>query len=615
MKPTTTLLLEQKIQAVLVGGDILLVVPPFAGTNQSILGPHILQALAQELGYAADILYMNLLLASEIGLEQYDPISCEERFRLLGERMFARSAYGIAPLGSRTEACLDEALSIDGDCRQHRMFYDLPGLDLDALFDIEERCLKFLDSVAAILASYPYSIIGCSTSYEQTNCSIALLHRIKTLRPEIVTLLGGANCEAALAEGIASLSESVDYIFSGDSEESFCEFLQQYRNGHLPTSRIFAGSAFHDLDRIPSPDYSAFFTQLTAFFDEDAPKNVMLCYESSRGCAKGEYEPCAFCALNGDKRIVFRQKTATKVLTELETLAVRHPDIPIWMVDNLMPVSYYQDLLPALCENAEGPSLYYEQRADLSLSELRQLQQAGIKGIQPGIESFSPGLLALMKKGLEARHTVLVLRNAFSVGLQVYWNLLWGFPGDSAAHYEEMLRLLPLLRHLHPPIELRHLRLDRFSAYHARPQDFRIENLRPFAAYHDIYPEDADIGKLAYYFRADYPCGVYQEPNLIQQLDGEVKQWKRRWKKATLCMKLLGEAYTIYDSRKLNGTVNVYTLDKAQAKEIMICQPFKNSKSLQWAVAEKLGVVMDGWYVPLVTADVELLLEFEGEQC
>jgi hypothetical protein len=42
----------------------------------------------------------------------------------------------------------------------------------------------------------------------------------------------------------------------------------------------------------------------------------------------------------------------------------------------------------------------------------------------------------------------------------------------------------------------------------------------------------------------------------------------------------------------------------------MSCRIYDKSENLRWAAAEKLGVVVDSWYVPLVAASPEILLEF-----
>ena len=81
------------IPSVLDRGDVLLVVPPFGSTTSSLLGPHILQAFAAAHGYNVDILYLNNLLAAVIGVKDYEKIAFAPFYWMLGERLFARSAY------------------------------------------------------------------------------------------------------------------------------------------------------------------------------------------------------------------------------------------------------------------------------------------------------------------------------------------------------------------------------------------------------------------------------------------------------------------------------------------------------------------------------------------
>ena len=56
-----------------------------------------------------------------------------------------------------------------------------------------------------------------------------------------------------------------------------------------------------------------------------------------------------------------------------------------------------------------------------------------------------------------------------------------------------------------------------------------------------------------------------------------------------------------------------YILDAAQAREVMKTCVYRESEFQTWAIEKRLGVVIDSWYVPLVTASPELLLEFEQD--
>ena len=86
---------------------------------------------------------------------------------------------------------------------------------------------QWLDRFCTAIAScFGYMIVGCTTTFQQTTASFAILNRIKSLRPDIVTVLGGANCEGEMAEGLLSLDLKVDYVFSGESEETFPHFVR-----------------------------------------------------------------------------------------------------------------------------------------------------------------------------------------------------------------------------------------------------------------------------------------------------------------------------------------------------------------------------------------------------
>ncbi len=603
--------IKEHILPVLKGGDIILIVPPFVTTRTPIIGPHILQAIAREQGYKADILYVNLLLASIIGFDLYESICYGQPFRMLGERLFAGSAYGLPPLGTSPEPCIEPAKSVFGNGRQYPLeefeykFYNISDFHLDTFFKMETICKSFIEEVSHTISSLNYKIAGCSTNWEQNNCCIALINRLKKIQPQIVTLIGGSNCEAEMAAGIASLSPSIDHIFSGESELTFADFLKRYAAGNPPSQRIIEGQPLEDLDNIPLPDYDSYFEQLKCFFNDYPLKQVQIGCETSRGCWYGK---CYFCGMNG-KRGRFRQKTVKKVVTELERVNARYPGHRVLVIDKVMPTSYQEELLPLLYEREDTPPISYEQRPNLEFHELLNIKKAKINLIKPGIEALSTGLLTLMNKGVTASENILLLRNARSLGIWVSWNLLWGFPADRAVFYQETLKILPLIRHLNPPDVFRHISLDRFSAYFEKAKDFAINHLRPWAVYQTVYPDWADLDKLAYRFIGDYPCAAHEHPGLIREIAKEVQTWKKSWGKAKLVMVPFADYYIVYDSRD-PGNLKNHMPDFSRSKEIMKYDTYTGSENQEWAVQEKLGVRVDSRYVPLVTASPGLLSGF-----
>jgi len=607
--------IKNLIPAQLKGGDILFIIPPFAIREYSVLAPHILQAVAEDMGFKADFFYANVLLVSVIGKEIYDKISrlaFNLRWMKPGERLFARSAHGLPPLGKFPDSSADTTLRVGSRKQAVHVSDGKQDFDLNGLMQLEEVCTLFIEETVNAIASLGYKMVGCTSTLEQNNCTVALLNGIKRLDPEVLTLVGGANCESEMAEGIASLSSSIDYIFSGESEVVFRNFLENYRNGVLPGERIIQGAPLEDLDSLPLPRYESYFSQLRGFLGEDVPKNMVLAYETSRGCFRAGKGMCYFCGGTKESHR-FRQKKEETVIRQLEELSRKYPVTNILMTDNIVPQSFYKNLLKQLEDKKEIPPIWYQENTNLDLKDLIHLKKARITSLLLGVEALSTGLLKLMNKGTVARKNLILLRNAQSVGIHSIWHLLWGFPGDKQEHYRETLELLPLLRHLPPPMEMVHLILARFSSYVDNPAKHNITNLRPLEIYRNVYPDSAQWEKLAYGFSGDYPCESHDDPSVVQAIVDEIEIWKQNQQRSVLAMLPCGPLYIVQDSREIPGTKDRHMLDFEQAREVMVYAPYSDSQYQQWAVSEKLGIVADGWYVPLITAAPQLLWAFEGE--
>lgn len=604
---------RERILSVLHGGEILFIVPPFT-TNTPAIGPHILQVIAQDQGYQADILYVTLLLSSIIGLDFSERLGTSQVLRywsMLTERLFARSAYGLPPLGSSPEWCIDEAMSISGNLHHHRkMDFDTQELDFNSFWEFEKICTSFVLEVVRAIASLSYKIVGCTTRIGQTNCSVALINGIKRMRPDVTAIIGGANCQGSMAKGIVSLSQAIDYVFSGESEESFRDFLSNYGKHQLPLQRILVGNPLKEIETQPLVSYENYFEQLNIFLGPDAPTQRIVWYETSRGCWWGQNKKCAFCGRD-NKTISFRQKSPQKVLKDLAAMKTQYPYTAVAMTDNIMPRSYYKELLPILATSDQHPpvSMYYA-RANMKLRELVHVKQAKVGRLIPGIEALSTGLLKLLNKGITAKDNLQLLRYGRAVGIDLHWFMLWGIPRDKLTYYEEILTILPLIRHLQPPAAFFCVHLERNSTYVEHPENYQIANLRPWEVYTMIYPEWADIANLASFFVGDYPCESLDHPEIIQKIADDVVQWRNVWERSALVMVPVAGHYMVYDRRGAEQSHN-YILEPSQAQGIMQCKTYTDSEYQQWAVEHKLGVVVDSWYVPLVTAAPELLGQFE----
>jgi ribosomal peptide maturation radical SAM protein 1 len=582
-------------------GAALIIVPPFQDLNRPSLAAHILQACAGAVGIPISVLYANLAFAASIGEEAYDSVSGPTS-SLGGERLFAPAAYGPAVEARGGGSPHESAGAVSG-----------PGI-------APEWVAAWTDAVAREVAGRDFRVVGCTTMFQQTSASVALVRRIKQLRPDVVTVIGGANCEGEMAEGIASLSPALDFVFSGESEASFVAFLQQVLTGSRPATRIVQGEPCRNMDALPTPHYGEFYEQLQHWLpDSGAARNVLIPAESSRGCWWGQKHHCTFCGLNG-QTIAFREKSPERVIAELRTLLAESPSQQVVMADNIMPHTYFRTLIPRLGQEVPDLKLFYEQKANLSLAQVIALKQAGVNAIQPGIEALSSSLLKRMDKGVSAAQNVALLRYARSVGIWVTGNLLAGLPGDELCDYEETLSLVPLLGHLNPPTGVSDVSIERFSPYFDRPQQYGITNVRRIDAYALAFPPAADLGKLAYHFDADFASGARAHPEIVQAIGEAVERWRAQWRErdgdlpALVVRRLADDAFVLRDTRGLPGTQDLQFLTRRQAAIALVGRGEMDAGERDWALASRVGVELDGAYVPLATAGPELLLEFETAQ-
>ncbi len=345
--------------------------------------------------------------------------------------------------------------------------------------------------------------------------------------------------------------------------------------------------------------------------------NIWLPFESSRGCWWGQKHKCKFCGI--DKEVIkYRQKSPEHVISELRELLKNHPNKNIFMVDNIMPHSYFGTLLPHLNDNFPGVNIFYEQKANLSLKDVVALRKAGIRVIQPGIESLSTQCLRLTNKGILASQNIALLRYARSVGLALNWNFLYAIPNDEIDEYKTILKIIPLLHHLHPPASLSPVSIIRFSPYFESPNEYGIRNIRPIAPYNAILPKKEDIASIAYYFNGDYESGSRSNFDVMDQLRKEIEYWYNSWNEKdippTLSIIDLGEdRYLLLDTRELPGTKRIQFISHNQALMALAGKTTGSRDELKWAIEKKLLIELDSKYVPLATALPTTLCKFELE--
>ena len=598
--------------------DVALISMPFGLLLQPSIALGLLKSTIDRA--SVETFYFTLAFAELIGGSVYQRISNGDpsETSLLGEWIFSSAVFGTDRGGA---AVLDEVIAAGPSGPL------APG----AREEILSACREvdgFLDACAAEVLNHRPRIVGLTSVFQQQLASLALARRLKQAAPDIFVVLGGANCEGIMGLETMRQFAFVDAVVSGEGEIVFPDLVERVlaggtvagmtgvysRQEPMPEAMADPPNApgVAEMDELPYPDYSEFFAQFRASRIADGAR-PRLSFETSRGCWWGQRQHCTFCGLNG-AGMAFRSKSAERALDELEDLTRRYPESPVQAVDNILDMSYFKSFLPELARRRLPIELFYEVKANLKKHHVRLLSRAGITEIQPGIESLSSNVLALMRKGVRALQNVQLLKWCRELGVRPLWNLIWGFPGESAADYEDMTQLMPLLSHLSPPTLAGRIRLDRFSPHFTQSSAFGFEKVRPHPLYRHLYPFPPEVlARLAYYFTFEYRDGrdvaSYSRP-----VSAAIAEWRKVHAASCLFYSEKDGRLLIWDQRPV-ARQRLTVLDGPRRDLYLACDEIRPLAQLQ-KVAHKTGggevalETVEGWIQSLL--DQGLMLR-EGE--
>lgn len=592
------------------GTQVLLVSMPFGPISQPSIGLTLLKGALRQKGIPADLFYATLLFAEMIGGSTYGQISSGNPYvDLAGEWVFANALF--EGKHEKHSCYVDDVLRRKSPLNNRKA--PVPEATIERLLAALPHVAPFLDrAVEAVLARQP-NVVGITSTFQQHVASLCLAKGLKAANPDLFIVMGGGNCESTMGIETVRQFEYVDAVVSGEGERIFPDLVRLVLDGQ-PVDRLQgvftrgnvdrivgkppSAPSVVDMDALPLLDYDDFFDQL----DRSAvprPRNTRVLFETSRGCWWGERSHCTFCGLNGET-MAYRSKSAARAIHELTALLDRYPGLPVWVVDNILDMRYFDDFIPMLGQLDLDLELFYEVKANLRKPQLTLLRDAGVKHLQPGVESLNDHVLKLMKKGVGWLQNVQLLKWCEELGINVHWNILWGFPGEDPEDYDQMRALFPLLYHLNPPVSLAQIRLDRFSPHFNHAEADGFANVRPAIPYDYIYALDAKArANLAYHFFYDYQeerdVSAYTQP-----LYRSAKVWRREHDRSALMSVDLRSHLLLWDLRPA-AAQPLTMLTGWQRDLYLYCDEVRNGRNLA-AFAQSAGVdasalndCLEGW--------------------
>ncbi|MEW6544834.1 MAG: RiPP maturation radical SAM C-methyltransferase [Nitrospirota bacterium] len=536
------------------GARVALVNMPFGYSKYPSIQLGTLTSLLKSQGIPVECHYLNLRFARTIGVPLYEHL-CEKR-ALFGEWLFSHLLFRDNPKHAeypRTFKPVFEEIA-----RQS-------GRPVSYFEDIKTRIApQFLTWALTAIDWGRYRIVGFTSTFDQNVASLSMAKLIKDLHPQVKVVFGGANYDGEMGLEYFRAFPWIDFVVIGEGELVFpdlarCVLAGQadgyppgvaYRNGGQIAFRPNP-SLFSEFERTGPPDYDDYFRQREELGAEPSRgMDRILLYEGSRGCWWGEKHHCTFCGLNAQS-MRFRAKSPEQVACEMDYLSSRYDTTRFRLVDNIIDMKYVDRVFGKFAEERLDVDVFIETKSNLNKRQIRTLAQGGVKCMQPGIESLSQAQLNEMDKGVSPMQNLQCLKWSLYYHVDVSWNILLGFPGETDEDYRRQIGLIPSIVHLQPPDSIGRFWLERFSPYFMRPDRYGIRVTGPGAAYAYVYdPRVVDLNKIAYDF--EYEIDTRVSPDLYGELAGLVRDWQRRYASADRPFLYYAKAMsyvTVYDGR------------------------------------------------------------------
>lgn len=531
---------------------VLLVSMPWGPIMEPSLGASILKSVCRRAGIACDVYYAQMRMLKYLSYETYYWLA---RFWAVNDFVFSSAADNdfSKEISTGRRSLLEKAMRDHQGILEH-VHHD--RLDISKYMDKVLRTRQdivplFLDDIMQDLDFSRYAFVGFSCIADQTIASIAFAQKIKKHHPHMKFAFGGYPLNPPIGPALQrAFPEVMDYVAYNDGEPVIVP-LYEAVIGERAIETVPNISYFDEgcklqwstqqklrvnLNDSPTPDYDDYFHQRNRVRDT---QNIELCVaeipvESSRGCWWGERSHCAFCGTDNET-LRYREKFGDVTIRQMDELNARYGIKNFRFSDYIMPRTSLSDLLPKLAKRGAPYILHFETKSNLTQEDIELSAKAGVAMFQPGIESFSTPVLKLMKKGARAMQNIVCIYNMVRSGIHVYYNILWGNPGELPEHYEKHAELLPAISHFPLPTSVVSTAITRFSPIAESPETFGFDG--PFhlhSRYNCVFTDNFYQKRVlnrddwAYYF--DRPeCGFPAEIKWCYDLlQHQWLRWKER---------------------------------------------------------------------------------------
>ena len=436
-----------------------LVQPPLCDPSCPPLGLAYLSAVLEEQNVEHKIFDLNIDFVDFIEILASKSLSCQQKQTFNGDfQKIFESVDKIFPDLNIKPFMLDIPQAAGRISELNKIAIDPEGLIY--------RWIKEQDPVSEILTSNP-DWIGISVSFfGQLPAALAIAAECKRISPATI-ILGGAlfkDFEAWLGPN-TPIWDYVNGVVVGAGEEILRSFFQARNGDVLPSigrTDFPCGGwiAKSNQKVLPPKPYFEYFP-----LQRYKAAGLVLPYRVYSRCSWGH---CTFCA---DAKYAAHLPAAggrvEAVVAEIKELSEQYGANGIYFLDAELParfmISYSHYLSCGQKELRWGAnSRFSTVLANPSVTE--KLYDSGCRLLRFGLESASPRILKLMKKGISQTLAEDVLSAVHQAGIATHLYLMRAFPGETEEDWQMTVDFL-----LHNALQIDMFNVSIFQLYYGAP--------------------------------------------------------------------------------------------------------------------------------------------------
>jgi anaerobic magnesium-protoporphyrin IX monomethyl ester cyclase len=307
------------------------------------------------------------------------------------------------------------------------------------------------DLLSALLNEFKPDLVGATAVTMTVDHALTVLERIKTLDPDIPTVLGGPHATFCAADILASFPQ-VDAVVRGEGERSLVALARAVED-RSPWNRV-PGIAFREKNHIVTTDLPplADLNELPPPARQGIPLGryralgMPVSMTTSRGCPF----KCIFCVGRKMVGAKVRYRDPVRVVDEMAALN-RLGFHQINLADDLFTANRNHCL--AVCNEIMHRGLTVNwtsfARVDtVARQTLEAMRRAGCTTISFGIESGSPEMLKRIKKGITLAQARRAMQLCLDCGIEPHASFILGLPGETPQTLRQTLEFGETLQNM-----------------------------------------------------------------------------------------------------------------------------------------------------------------------